>query len=108
MTATERVITEIFGEPPPPLTPDQHAALTAELRVQVETLFHGSYYPGTRGERNRAIVRRVLLDRIPLKQAAVEFSLTPSRIGQFRLKGLRMLRHPLRSRPLRNIFQNKE
>ena len=73
--------------------------------AQVETLFIRAYQNVVKGERNRAIARRMLLDGVLMKDAAQEFGITHYRVGQLRLKALRLLRHPTRSRPLKVIFK---
>ena len=107
MTRALRTVEEIFGEPLPPLTSEQQAQLEQTLVTQIETLYRGGYQwvkLGS-GERNRAIARRCLLDGAKMKDVAPEFGITTGRVGQLRLKALRMLRHPSRSRPLKVIFK---
>jgi len=105
LTRALHTVEEIFGEPLPPLTGEQQSQLEETLEVQMETIFRGPYQT-LRGERNRAIARRCLLDGVRLKDVAPEFGITTGRVGQLRLKALRLLRHPSRSRPLKEIFKS--
>lgn len=108
MIRTLRTVEEIFGEPLPPLTEEQKTQLEEMLAWMVETCFRGTYQTPARGERNRAIARRVLLEGKTLRQAAEEFGITYTRVGQLRLKALRLLRYPGRSIPLKDIFKVRE
>ena len=107
MSRALRTVEEIFGEPLPLLTSEQQAQLEQTLEVQMETIFRGPYQT-LRGDRNRAIARRCLLDGAQMKDVAPEFGITTSRVGQLRLKALRLLRNPSRSRPLKVIFKQEQ
>ena len=108
LTRALRTVEEIFGEPLPHLTGEQQAQLEETLVVQMETLFRGAYQNIVKGARNREVVRRCLLDGAMMKDVAPEFGITRSRVGQLRLKALRLLRHPSRSRPLKVIFKQEQ
>lgn len=108
MSRALRTVEEIFGESLPPLTSEQQTQLEQTLTAQVDTLFTGAYQNIVKGARNRAIARRCLLDGAQMKDVAPEFGITISRVGQLRLKALRLLRHPSRSRPLKMIFKVQE
>lgn len=110
MTLTRRnhfsTVEELFGEPLPVLSEEQKLQLITRLDVFVDTLFVGGpYQTADRAARNRLMARRVLLEGALLREAAVEFGVSRTRVSQVRLKALRMLRHPSRSKPLRRIFK---
>ena len=73
-----------------------------EIEEALDGLFNGQGHE--EHERNREILRLRFYEGLKYREIGQMYEITPGRVRQIVMKGLRMLKHPSRSRKLRRYL----